>query len=228
MSFVVDKMSLRHAPASLVTFCGKATAYAFFFVPGIAEILVRIWKLQAETLRRTADELGLPRRPSKADMDEVVASFPAHIQSLGWSSVKSMSAKLRQRPDLPIVAEKIPWYGPWVARWCGRDSDLFFVFVKHYHILAEDFLPSGLSLDSKARSPGTSAHTVTATTTNIFQALCSSKLKLLRLWMVSSTVNPPQNLRQLPLMMSLLEQMPMLLHFRCLRIILRDSWLKIV
>lgn len=156
ISFVVNKMSLRHAPASLVTFCGKAAAYAFFFVPGIAEVLVRIWRLPAETLRRTADELGLPRRPNKPHMDEVIAAFPPHIQSLGWSSLKSMGAWLRLRPDLPIVTRKIPWYGPWVARWCGRDSDLFYVFVKHYHILTEDFLPSGLSVECKARAPGMS------------------------------------------------------------------------
>lgn len=154
MSFVVDKMSLRHAPASLVTFCGKAAAYAFFFVPGVAEVLVRVWKLQVDTLRRVADELGMPRRLNKIDMDEVVAPFPNHIHGLGWSSVKTMSAQLRQNPVLPILVAKIPWYGPWVARWCGRDSDLFFVFAKHFHVLAEDFMPSELPLTTKARAPG--------------------------------------------------------------------------
>jgi hypothetical protein len=154
MSFVVEKMALRHAPASLVTFCGKAAAYAFFFVPGIAEVLVRIWKLQADTLKRAADELGLPRRPNKPETDEVAAPFPEHIHNLGWSSVKAMATKLRQNPVLPIQVGKIPWFGPWTARWCGRDSDLFFVFTKHFHILAEEFLPSQLSLTGKARSPG--------------------------------------------------------------------------
>jgi hypothetical protein len=154
MNFVVDKMSLRHAPASLVTFCGKAAAYAFFFVPGVADVLVRIWKQPADILRRVADELGMPRRTNKLDLDDVLAPFPAHIHSLGWTSVKSMTNLLRQDAYLPILAAKIPWYGPWVSRWCGRDSDLFFVFVKHYHILAEEFLPSELSLTEKARSPG--------------------------------------------------------------------------
>ncbi|KAG0649862.1 non sense mediated decay [Hyphodiscus hymeniophilus] len=154
MSYVVDRMSLRHAPASLVTFCGKASAYAFFFVPGVADALVRIWRLQAEILRRAADELGLPRRLNRSDTQEVAIFFPSQIRQLAWTSVKSMATQLRNGPDLPILASKIAWNGPWTARWCGRDSDLFFVFAKHYHILAEEFLPSDLSFAEKSRAPG--------------------------------------------------------------------------
>lgn len=154
MAFVVDKMSLRHAPASLVTFCGKAAAYAFFFVPGVAEVLVRIWKLQADILKRVSDVLEMPRRVNKMELDDVNCAFPNHVQCLGWTSVKAMANLLRQTPTLPVMAAKIPWYGPWVARWCGRDSDLFYVFAKHYHVLVEEFMPEGLSLAEKARSPG--------------------------------------------------------------------------
>jgi hypothetical protein len=167
MSFVVDKMSLRHAPASLVTFCGKAAAYAFFFVPGVAEVLVRIWKLDADILRRVSDEFGMPRRANKVDIDEVVAQFPSHIHCLGWSSIKLMAKQLHQYPVLPVVAKEINWYGPWVARWCGRDSDLFFVFVKHYHILVEEFMLSELSIIEKARAPGTTALTLRRTPKDI-------------------------------------------------------------
>jgi hypothetical protein len=46
------------------------------------------------------------------------------------------------------------WHGPWISRWCGRDSDLFFVFCKHYHILLEEFVPSDMLLIEKARAPG--------------------------------------------------------------------------
>lgn len=154
MHFVVDKMSLRHAPASLVTFCGKAAAFAFFFVPGIAEILVRIWKLQADVLRRVSDELGMPRRPNKVDQDEVIAPFPSHTHHVGWSSVKQMADSLKRDPHIAVLATNINWFGPWTARWCGRDSDLFFVFAKHYHVLAEEFMPAELPLVEKARAPG--------------------------------------------------------------------------
>lgn len=154
MKFAVDKMSLRNAPASLVTFCGKTAAYAFFFVPGVAEVLVRLWKLPGETLRRAADELGLPKRANKIDVDEVATAFPPYMQVLGWTSTKSMASQLQKKPFYPVVAGKVSWYGPWITRWCGRDSDLFFVFTKHYHVLAEEFLPSELTLSQKARAPG--------------------------------------------------------------------------
>jgi hypothetical protein len=154
MAYVVDKMSLRHAPASLVTFCGKAAAYAFFFVPGVAEVLIRVWKIHVDVLRRVSDELALPKRLNKVDTDDVIAAFPSHIHGLGWTSVKSMSNYLRSDPFLPVMVSKIPWYGHWMGRWCGRDSDLFFVFAKHYHVLAEEFLVPDLPLASKARAPG--------------------------------------------------------------------------
>jgi hypothetical protein len=155
MAMVVDKMSLRSTPASLVTFCGKAAAYAFFFCPGLADILVKIWAVPAETIRRVVDEFGLVRRfPGSNGVDEIIADFPPNLQSLGWKSTKAITALLRQRLNLPIGASKIPWHGPWTARWCGRDSDLFFVFCKHYHILCEEFLPQDAPLVEKARAPG--------------------------------------------------------------------------
>ncbi|POS87538.1 hypothetical protein EPUL_001000, partial [Erysiphe pulchra] len=153
VNFAVEKMSLRCAPASLVAFCGKAVAYAFFFVPGIAEILVRIWRLQPDILRRVSDELEIPRRDSKVD-DDIIVSFPSHLHCLAWNSVKSMSNFLRKSPNIPAMFEKTNWYGPWVARWCGRDSDLFFIFVKNYLIISESLFPPDFTLRERARAPG--------------------------------------------------------------------------
>lgn len=152
MAIVVEKMSSRHAPTSLVNFCGKACAYAFFFVPGVADVLVRLWGATADQLRRVAHEFELPRR-SKGESDDIVALFPPNLHKLGWSSVKGMTDNLRLVTKLSLVAAKIPWYGPWVPRWRGEDTDLFFIFCKYYYILAEDFMPSDLPLVEKARAP---------------------------------------------------------------------------
>ncbi|KAL9613844.1 MAG: hypothetical protein Q9167_001642 [Letrouitia subvulpina] len=61
MSYVVEKMSSRNIPASVVSFCGKTTAYAFFFCDGIAEILVRLWATSSEAMKRVLAENGLER-----------------------------------------------------------------------------------------------------------------------------------------------------------------------
>lgn len=153
MSIAVDKMSSRHAPTSLVTFCGKACAFAFFFVPGIAEVLVRLWGLAPDQLRRVADEFGLPRR-TRVDSDHIVSLFPPTLQRLGWTSVKTMTDNLRLTTKLSLVAAKIQWHGPWVSRWRGGDTDLFFIFCKYYYILAEDFMPADMPLSERAKAPG--------------------------------------------------------------------------
>jgi hypothetical protein len=152
MALVVEKLSLRHAPLSLVNWCGKACAYAFFFVPGIADVLVRLWGLNADLLRRVADEFGLPRR-SKGESDDIVALFPSHMHKLGWSSAKALGDKLRVAAKLQLMLAKIHWHGPWVSRWRGGDTDLLFIFCKYFHILAHEFIPDGLPLVEKARAP---------------------------------------------------------------------------
>lgn len=153
MGFAVDRMAMRHAPEQLVTFAGKTCAYAFFFVPGVADILVRLWGMGPELIRRAADELGLPRR-SKGESEDIVALFPPKLAAFGWTSPKSMWNTLKQIPKMPVLISRISWTGPWVARWKGRDTDLLFVFYKQFHRLADNFMPSGLPLTEKARSPG--------------------------------------------------------------------------
>ncbi|GKT40161.1 UPF0613 protein PB24D3.06c [Colletotrichum spaethianum] len=153
MQIVVDKMSLRHAPLSLVNWCGKACAYGFFFCPSVAEILVRLWDLRPELIRRTADEFGLPKK-NGGESEDIMALFPPNVGVLGWQSQKTISARFKERVKLSVMAARIPWFSPWVTRWRGGDTDLFFIFCKYYHILSEEFMPAGLPLLEKARSPG--------------------------------------------------------------------------
>ncbi|KAK3906949.1 hypothetical protein C8A05DRAFT_11335 [Staphylotrichum tortipilum] len=152
MALVVEKLSLRHAPLSLVNWCGKACAYAFFFVPGISDVLVRLWGLHTDVLRRVSEEFGLPRR-SKGESDDIVALFPTSLHKLGWTSAKSLGDKLRVAAKLPLMLAKIHWHGPWLTRWRGGDTDLLFIFCKYFYILAQEFMPEGLPLVEKARAP---------------------------------------------------------------------------
>lgn len=155
MAFVVDKMSLRHASASLVTFCGKACAYAFVFVPGMADVLVRLWDLQTDTLRRVLEENGVGKFDDLTDVPmSVLSSFPPALQQLGFMSLTTFMRKLRTPPPLPLGTANIQWWGHWLDRWSGRESDLFYVFVKHFYILATDFLPSDTTRHERLCAPG--------------------------------------------------------------------------
>ncbi|KAI9726167.1 MAG: hypothetical protein M1828_001840 [Chrysothrix sp. TS-e1954] len=152
---VVDKMSLRHAPASLVAFCGKSCAYAFFFCPGVAEMLVRLWDIQISDMLRIMTACGFSKTANLIELsDGMTRDFPHCLESLAFSSPRDMMKKLRGKPVLPLGIEKVQWYGYWLNRWSGRDSDLFTVFIKHFHMLATDFLPTNPSREERLCAPG--------------------------------------------------------------------------
>lgn len=142
MSFVVEKMSLRNAAASLVTFCGKTCAYVFCFCPGIADVLVRLWNPSLEMMKRVLEESGVSKMDKlDAISDRVAASFPPMLQSLKFSTLGKFSRTLRKPATPPLAVANLDWHGLWTKRWSGAESDLFYVFVKHYHILVTEFLP---------------------------------------------------------------------------------------
>ncbi|KAF2263725.1 DUF1765-domain-containing protein [Lojkania enalia] len=142
MSFVVDKMSLRNAAASLVTFCGKSCAYAFCFCPGVADVLVRLWNPSLDVMKRVLEESGISRQDRlDAVSDRVIQSYPPTLHSLRFDSLAKAVRLLRRPASPPLGTANLDWYGNWAKRWSGAESDLFYVFVKHYHILVTEFLP---------------------------------------------------------------------------------------
>lgn len=155
MTYVVEKMSARNVPASVVTFCGKATAYAFFYCDSVAEILVRLWSPSRETIRRVLAEYHLEKDADLKDSsNSVMPNFPQNLHNLTFNSVRATMRHLRSRPQLPIAMAYIPWQGPWVGRWAGRDTDLFFGFTKSYFNLLNRFLPSNSTSEERLCAPG--------------------------------------------------------------------------
>ncbi|EAW09642.1 DUF1765 domain-containing protein [Aspergillus clavatus NRRL 1] len=155
MAFVVERMSMRHAPASLVAFCGKACAYAFFFCPGVADILVRLWNTPATIFRRILAESGVDRSKNlRAFTQDLALNFPKALRTLSFHSHTPLVRYLRQKPDVPLSISQIQWQSPWASRWCGRDTDLFFVFAKYIHILYADALPTDVEKPNRILAPG--------------------------------------------------------------------------
>ena len=155
MAFVVERLSMRTAPASLVAFCGKACAYAFFFCPGVADILVRLWKIPPSSLRRIFSELDNSRtfnfREAAPGIEHL---FPPPIRSLCFSSSAALARHLRQDVAPPVGTAHIHWSGPWTRRWSGRESDLFFAFTKAFHLLVTKHIPSNVPNAARICAPG--------------------------------------------------------------------------
>lgn len=155
MAYVVDKMSMRNVPASVVTFCGKAAAYAFFYCEGIAEILVRLWATSPDMLKRVLAESDIqPGENKGSTADRICGLFPPNLHPLTFRSQRALTRYLHSRPHVPIATAYIPWHGPWISRWAGKDTDLFYVFVKFYTDLTCRFLPEQPSVEETVAAPG--------------------------------------------------------------------------
>ena len=157
MAFAVSTLSQRSTPPSTISFGGKTAAYAFFFCPGAAETMIKLWKTPLKAYQRVLDEFGIPSRFDFSGKNEdIVRGFPPCIRELRYTSfgVTARWHRSRQNLVMPISPETIDWNGPWVTRWSGRDTDLFFVFMKHYHNLLSEFLPPGTGSREHICSPG--------------------------------------------------------------------------
>lgn len=156
MSYVVDRMALRSVAASMVTFCGKTCAYAFYFCPGVADMLVRLWKPSPDLLRRVLADYGISRFDKRDDVSKHISlGFPPAVQSLRFTSLSECKKAMRQAVLPPLGTASFNWHGPWTKRWQGMESELFYVFAKHYHVLATDYLPPDVTDEERICAPGT-------------------------------------------------------------------------
>ncbi|KAJ9641232.1 hypothetical protein H2204_002910 [Knufia peltigerae] len=156
LKFVIEKLSWRAAPSSLVTFAGKTCAYAFFYCPGVADMLARQWNVGAGTLGRIFTEFDIHFGDKLALISNAFAGrFPPPIRSLSAISQSTLARHLQPQRQRPQGLEQLDWWHPtWVNRWCGRDTDLFFSFTKYFHLLVPEFLSEELSSKERAGIPG--------------------------------------------------------------------------
>ncbi|KAJ5953234.1 hypothetical protein N7454_000130 [Penicillium verhagenii] len=140
MSFVVERMSMRHAPASLVAFCGKACAYAFFFCPGVSDILVRLWKTAPAMFRRVFSESTDSRAAAtRAYTQELALNFPASLRPLAFHSHAPLLRYLRTKPEPPLTR----------PIFLGMDHGPHYI-----HILYAEYLPPETQKAKRILAPG--------------------------------------------------------------------------
>lgn len=154
LSYTVERLGFRTAPPSLVAFGGKVLAYAFFFCPAVADMLITLWGVKPAILRRIPSQFGVERGMNmQVVSDAILCEFPETLHHLGFSNVATTIKQFRT-PAQPPLGVQVEWEGPWLGRWRGRDSDLLFVFFKQYHILLCEFLPFDPTPTARLCAPG--------------------------------------------------------------------------
>jgi hypothetical protein len=106
-------------------------------------------------IRRMFQQFGI-ERGEKLDLisNALAGQFPPPVRSLSVGSQATFVRHLQQRGPIPPGSENTKWFQPWIGRWSGHNSDLFFVFTKQYHILVSEFLQDEVSLKEQAAIPG--------------------------------------------------------------------------
>jgi hypothetical protein len=95
-----------------------------------------------------------------AQTDSLRPLFPKHLHDLIYSTPQRYNSFLMTRPSPTITVDSnltISFGGEWIHRWRAHNSDVFFSFLRHWHIILSEHLSSSsveLSLASIAAAPG--------------------------------------------------------------------------
>jgi len=86
--------------------------------------------------------------------------FPKRLHDLIYSTPQRYTSFLMTRPSPTITFDSsltISFAGEWVHRWRAHNSDVFFSFLKHWHVLLSEHLQSAtaeLTVAALAATPG--------------------------------------------------------------------------
>lgn len=153
-AIIVGRLSVKEGAGIITRAGGVSCAYAFFFCPGVAEHLLRIWRTPSNIIKKVRESVA-PETPSdiSAAADAFALHFPRCVRHLRFASSRLTMTKLTKRP--PQLDLEIDWNSQhWLDKWCGKRTDLFFVFLKHYHLLLADFIPEETIALERICAPG--------------------------------------------------------------------------
>lgn len=151
LRYVIAKLSLKTVPVTFSAFAGKVIAYAFFFAPGVAPVLLHLLSVSKADVKRLMT-LSFPTTHThqytdiESAADLLRSSFPSHVSML------IASTNLSEKPPAPSLAPDL--YGSWSRRWLCYNSDVFASFFKHYYTIIARILPAELPWNAHLASPG--------------------------------------------------------------------------
>ena len=172
VSIAMEYLSKKNFRGTAVEYCGRVLgistyywliiAVAFFYSPGVALRLVHALNVATPFTARLLDQVceetvfrDLSRHAPLAR-----SFFPKHLHELVYSTPQRYTSLLMTRPSPTITVDSnltISFAGEWIHRWRAHNSDVFFSFLRHWHVILSEHLHSAtaeLSVATIAATPG--------------------------------------------------------------------------
>lgn len=156
LSILIHRLSASDGSGIVTRAAGVCCAYAFFFCPGVAENLVRLWKLPSNVIRKVRESVKSDTPSGLGEISHRMATFlPECMRPLRYTSTRGMISMLVRQPNAAPLEVEIDWTNSaWSRKWCGKKTDMFFVFIKHFHALMAELLPKEIPNTDLLCAPG--------------------------------------------------------------------------
>ncbi|CAG8723393.1 6753_t:CDS:2, partial [Cetraspora pellucida] len=123
-------------------------------IPGVGFALLQALPVCKPHIRRILKEMVGEEDPSTDSIskqnDKISSLFPGHLKILCFLNLRTW---LRQFENAKRIwgDPPIEMTGNWIRRWQSDDSELFFSFYKHYHIVLKSYIISYLSTSTSPK-----------------------------------------------------------------------------
>lgn len=137
LQYAIDRLNQKAVYSNVIVFCAKIFALSFFKIPGMSTALLQVLTLPRMKYKRLQQEIGCPGDRSTA-REDFLLYIPQHLHNLTCGNFRTFMNHIKSSKT--TQAKPIEQVGNWLRRWQSDDSELFFAFYKHYHVVLKEYM----------------------------------------------------------------------------------------
>ncbi|CAJ0632569.1 5667_t:CDS:10 [Entrophospora sp. SA101] len=154
--YAIDRLNQKGVYSNVISFCARVLAICFFKIPGVGFALLQALPVNKSHIKRILKETIGDEDESmeliRTQNDKIALLFPSHLKILCYVNLRTWWHQFENAKKI-WGEPPIEMNGNWIRRWQSDDSELFFSFYKHYHIVLKSYLNIPNSIAFKSMTP---------------------------------------------------------------------------
>ncbi|CAG8584763.1 6060_t:CDS:10 [Dentiscutata erythropus] len=144
LHYAIDRLNQKGVYSNVISFCARVLGFALLQALPVCKSHIR------RILKETVGEEDPSIDRISEQNDKISTLFPEHLKILCFLNLRTW---LRQFENAKRIwgDPPIEMTGNWIRRWQSDDSELFFSFYKHYHIVLKSYIISYLSTSTSPK-----------------------------------------------------------------------------